>query len=526
MRGELDYTVAVKHGGNSSRILGALLIVALGVVSIRTFWGSEHVDGQVPEQVVSVKETETEALATVEPDSHPGLEIADPGPSSQDFDLQETSGSGSDASELNDADTNLTPVDEALELADAAPNQQPLAAPGATVAPDEFEALGLGDRVMPAKAPEVDGTSTAEASSAKNPAISSLPNEAIQQVGDPVNPREATPVGGSNSLATPDRAESNQALKEAPIVLLEPATLAGRLLVDPGVPLGILRVELEELLPIHGGKGRLLDAVVPDDQGVFTIQGVQPGLVALRISLWGTNRALVWVDEIELGEAELRLDPSACEVSLLGRLQSREVEVLDEFGLRIEPAVCFPVESRDHSFGTPRVQSKDVTPRIWMERSGVDLLVLAPDREPRRVSLGPDSSDTGAPLAVALQRLTVRSLELRFLDRGLLEGLPPGFRLQAKLLRTNGLTFPWDGQRHRGEFDDKGKLRLEPADCGQFEVHLSLVSPSGGERPLNRLPELVEVLPAGGLQHIGSSETDAVQVVHLRGFSGALGVTK
>lgn len=525
MRCELDYTVAVKHGGNSGRNLGALLICALIAVSIQIDLGRESAGERAPGQVAAPQASGATEPMPTEPPVLVGGEITDRTRSTPDLHLEEPLDAAlfpQDDSAGPDLD-NSQGVNggEAQGLAEAAKAGAFEQALKSTPALDEFGPLGLGDKVMPAEDLGV-AVPTASLEPKSTPrSTDASPGEVEVKV--PVGTRA---VASWDPKADLGATKLDQVPNRDPIILLEPATLVGRLLVDPGVPKEILRVELEELLPTHGKKGRFLSPVVPNDQGVFTVHGIQPGLVALRISLWGTDRALVWVDEIELGEAEQRLDPSDCEVSLLGRLQSREVEVLDEFGLRIEPAVCFSVESRNHSFGTPRIQTEDVTPRIWMERNGVDLLVLAPDREPRRVSLEAGSKNTAEPLAVALQRMTVRSLELRFLDRELLEGLPPGFRLQAKLLRTNGLTFPWDAERHCGAFDDKGKLRLEPADCGQFEVHLGLISPSGSERPLNRIPEVVEILPATEAQHAGRAEAGAVQVVHLRGFSGSLGVPK
>jgi hypothetical protein len=533
VRGELYYTVAVKQGGISSRILGALLVGVICAVSLGTYPGQEP-GGEV-EAMYSALEEGAEAAAVVKaftPEPRPSL--------------------GEGKVEVAAADSN-TSEQALLELLDSVrtrpqPNQPPPLPDGLLeageagdssaqspvldelAAQDEFAALGLGDKVLPATqlAPKVSAQTDSDTppeqlfnatpKSTKELSPDAVLDSASLNSKDPIAPKE-------NPLlqAEPIAQSSIQVREEAPTLYLESASLAGRLLIDPGVPLDTLRIELEELMPAHGGQGRLLAAVVPDDQGVFTIEAIQPGLVALRISLWGTNRALIWVDEIELAEGEQRLDPSGCEVSLLGRLQSRQVEVLDEFGLRIEPAVCFPVEMRDHSFGTPRVQSEQVTPRIWMDRDGVELLVLAQDREPRRVRIDPDSVDAGQPLAVALKRQRMRSLELRFLDRELLEGLPAGFRLQAQLKRSNGLVFPWDQERHQGEFDAKGKLRLEPADGGQFEVHLGLLSPSGVWRPLNRLPELVEIEPASAA---GGAESGAVQVLHLRGFSDSLGVPK
>jgi hypothetical protein len=154
----------------------------------------------------------------------------------------------------------------------------------------------------------------------------------------------------------------------------------------------------------------------------------------------------------------------------------------------------------------------------------MDLHVVAPDFEPRQLRLDPDARDFDAIHQLALTRRSVTALELRFLDRELLDGLPEGYLLRAELRRPDGLRYPWDELRHRGEFDVEGRLRLGPADCGVFHVHLSLVSPDGESRELARQPDRVEVGPAAASE-LGTSAS-SVRVVHLRGFSSSLRVSK
>lgn len=308
------------------------------------------------------------------------------------------------------------------------------------------------------------------------------------------------------------------------LVPLVPASVVGRLLVDADVPLDILRVELEEVLPAGRHKAKFHYAQAPQKDGIFRFEGVSPGLIAIRVSLWGRSGALAWVDEIELEEGEEQTDPALCEVDLTGRLFSANVEVLDEYGLRIEPAVVMPFSPRTGERGTPRIQSEGATPRVWMDPTGMDLHVVAPDFEPRQLRLDPDARDFDAIHQLALTRRSVTALELRFLDRELLDGLPKGYLLRAELRRPDGLRYPWDELRHRGEFDVEGRLRLGPADCGVFHVHLSLVSPDGESRELARQADRVEVGPAAASE-LGTSAS-SVRVVHLRGFSSSLRVSK
>ncbi len=311
------------------------------------------------------------------------------------------------------------------------------------------------------------------------------------------------------------------------------ASLVGRILVDEEVPLDILRVELDEVVPTGRRRGRIHPAQVLDADGHFRFEAVSPGLSALRVSLWGMAGTLAWVDEIELEVGEQRLDFASCQVDLRGRLFSAEVEVLDEFGLRIEPAVVMPFDLRASGYGAaapwmadhgaPRVQTEGSTARVWMDGKGLDLVVLAPDCEPQQIHLDPDAEDFGQVHRVAIAKRSVGELELRFLDRELLEGLPPGYQLRAELRRPDGLRYPWDSTRNRGEFDSHGKLRLEPADCGTFAIYLSLVSPDGEVRELARQPDRVEVSPR---PQTVDGVAASVPVVHLRGFSSALHISK
>jgi hypothetical protein len=58
-----------------------------------------------------------------------------------------------------------------------------------------------------------------------------------------------------------------------------------------------------------------------------------------------------------------------------------------------------------------------------------------------------------------------------------------GLRLEARLERVDGLRFPWDHERHRGSFDERGRLRLTPADPGAFVVRLAWIDPADPSGP-------------------------------------------
>lgn len=347
-------------------------------------------------------------------------------------------------------------------------------------------------------------------------------------VSEEPHPEVATAAGTVQlaPAAEETTSEAEQAPREAAAAPtpsaapLAPASLVGRLLVDEGVPLDILRIELEEVLPLNRSAGKFHAAKALNANGEFRFEDVSPGLIAIRVSLWGMAGTLAWVDEIELEEGEVRSDISLCEVDLTGRLFAAEVEVLDEFGLRIEPAVVMPFYQRTLEHGTPRVQDAGSTARVWMDQSGIDLLAVAQDYAPKQLHLDPMARDFGSVHRMALVERAVGEVELRFLDRELLDGLPDGYQLRAELRRRDGLRYPWDRDRHRGEFDDRGRLRMAPADCGDFEVFLSLVSPDGEVRELARQPDRVAIAPEN------QDPAAALQVVHLRGFSSSLRVSK
>jgi hypothetical protein len=98
---------------------------------------------------------------------------------------------------------------------------------------------------------------------------------------------------------------------------------------------------------------------------------------------------------------------------------------------------------------------------------GLDLVLEAPDFEPREVFVSSAELARGGVLAFALQPQRAKTLELR-----LVEEPPPGAALEARIVRPDGATRPWDFERHRGRLDARGRVRLEPAETGAFRVRL------------------------------------------------------
>ncbi|MDF1799459.1 MAG: hypothetical protein P1V81_09810 [Planctomycetota bacterium] len=379
-------------------------------------------------------------------------------------------------------------------------------------------------------------------------------------------PQPAPGVDQSNEVAS----DPGPAIA-APELLPDPGALVGRLLLDADVPASALRLELDEVLPIAGAHlGRRLGPIAPAADGSFRFDGVAPGLASLRVSLVGTRRTLLWIDELEIAPGQVLRDPrlwsdaddgqvraeytgaasaagsSAAAgtpplpgqptgaVDLTGRLFPIEVELFDEFGRRLDPAVVLPLDRASGSRGLLELQTLGTTPRLWGDsrvlagETELDLLLVAPDRQVREVTLtgtnlgggrrgerglGAEGGDQA--LAFELLPARARALELRLVGwpggpGGVLEPrYAAGQRLEARLERRDGQRFPWDHARHRGLLDERGRLRLEPADPGAFVVRLAWVDEDGTKTDLDLAVPIV-VGPALEEGEHGESTRDIV----------------
>jgi len=243
-----------------------------------------------------------------------------------------------------------------------------------------------------------------------------------------------------------------------------------------------LRLELDEVLPGEVGRlGRRLGPLSPRPDGSFRFDGVAPGLCALRISLFGSQAALAWVDELNVAPGEALRDARLAPFDLTGRLGSVEVELYDDAGRRLELAVVAPVDKRSGARGSLRQQRAHIAPLVYFDRrtlagqGGLDLVLEAPGFAPRDVYATSEELEAGVRLRFRLERRRAASLELR-----LVSPPPPGVVLEACLERPDGQQRPWDFDLHRGILDADGRLRLEPAETGAFVVHLARLD--GGTR--------------------------------------------
>lgn len=246
--------------------------------------------------------------------------------------------------------------------------------------------------------------------------------------------------------------------------------IAGRVRLD--VPARELFVEVDEILPLDPtAVGRRLGPRVLADDGSFHFEGVQAGLCAVRIGLFGSRRTLQWIEHLELAPGATLSGGRLAAVDLTGRLGALEVELFDPFGRRLERAVVLPIDVGSGTFGRLRQQAPGATPRVYFDRvggpGGLDLRFEAPGHAPREVTVGADELAAGVGLRFVLEPKAASALELR-----LVGDVEVPTDIVAVLERHDGQVRPWDAARHRGRFDSAGRLRLQPAEVGAFVVRL------------------------------------------------------
>jgi len=329
------------------------------------------------------------------------------------------------------------------------------------------------------------------------------------QAGEAVSTLTPTLVPAQVAAPTPIVAPmAEQPLSVEP---LAPGRLSGRVQLDAGVPANELRVELQEVLPGQPGlRGRRLGPVALAEDGSFHFDGIAPGLCSVRLSLWGSTRTLAWVDDLEVLPGEELRDERLLPFALSGRLIPIDIELFDTVGRRLDLAVVAPLDAKSGGVGSLRVQRIGATPRLWCDRraldgeGGLDLVLEAPGFRTREEFARSEELASGSPLRFALEPEHAKALELR-----LISPPPEGAELEVRLMRPDGGERPWDFARHRGLLDARGRLRLEPAETGDFVVRVFDVA-DGAARDLG-LVVPVTVLA----EEITSADPAEVEVLFL-----------
>lgn len=239
------------------------------------------------------------------------------------------------------------------------------------------------------------------------------------------------------------------------------ATLGGRLLVDPGVDIGSLYLELRLDGLAEDDREGSIGAGVDRDTGRFTFQGARPGTGTLRIrpqSFQVAEDAIFELAGVQIGgPPDPRLDP----IDLRGRLHGCMLQVVGEGGGTINEVQAWPTrrpEETNHGWrGRVSVLS--------LEPLG-EIVVLAPGwRETRFTPTGPEAT-VELRRGLQVQVTTDATAVLR-----------AGKRLGCFLVHEDG-----GGSWARGArlpFDDGGTATLTVSAPGVYRVEFLISADQG-----------------------------------------------
>ena len=228
-------------------------------------------------------------------------------------------------------------------------------------------------------------------------------------------------------------------------------SLRGRVLADPGVPLGdlVLTLIVPGTDPEDDGQRW---GSIRDEDGSFEFEGLRPGLGTLTISTsWNSeeDESLVRIEGIAVGPgatADPRLDP----VDLRGRLYACRLHVSAQDGAPLEEVQAWLEEAPDAPFhggnGTVTVMSPRPPGRIVVSAAGYRRVTLDATQAEHDVVL------RGGPEII----LKIASAAARFDD----------VSLGVQLVRY-GEDADWYGQA-RGFFAADGTLRLRVQESGEY----------------------------------------------------------
>ncbi|RMH02606.1 MAG: carboxypeptidase regulatory-like domain-containing protein, partial [Planctomycetota bacterium] len=267
------------------------------------------------------------------------------------------------------------------------------------------------------------------------------------------------------------------------------AAMAGRLLLDPGIPPDALAVTAR---PDRGGRPRT--AAMADD-GSFSWRGLEPGGWTVRVEVPGfADDLLAEIPGLLLEGGRTCRDPRLQEIDLRGRLRRLALTVTDEDGAAVPGTVVREDRPTDGTGPAPFWTAAGRSLRLLTPRWPLDLRVEAPGR--RTVRLPGVDHDLAVVLRPGLQVV----LEISPPPRA-----GPGEELWVELLRPDA--GPGAIPVRAGIAGD-GRAEVRLPEPGAWRLELVRIERSGRARVRgswsNRRPRIVvedrpgiQVFPVG-----------------------------
>lgn len=163
------------------------------------------------------------------------------------------------------------------------------------------------------------------------------------------------------------------------IVLARGGSLAGSLVVDPGIPVTELELELD----IEQADSSWTQDVNPDRDGSFEWDSLEPGVATVSLTAPGEEAPIFEIGGLDVRPGAENRDPRLQEIDLRGRLLSFTITAVDGDGDPVER-----LEVRDAADPDRRLYRswRGETIRVWSSRPALDLVVSAPGYQPKRLA--------------------------------------------------------------------------------------------------------------------------------------------